>query len=40
MVAKKLDNFHDSRVVWAIYNGKMYFALSEKGHNAKMFRLK
>lgn len=32
MTAKKLDNFHDSRVVWAIYNGKMYFALSEKGH--------
>lgn len=32
MVTEKLSNFHSSRVVWAIYNGRMYFALSEKGH--------
>lgn len=31
MVAAE-SNFHSSRVVWAIYQGKMYFAFSEKGH--------
>lgn len=32
MAAEKLADFHNSRVVWTIYKGKMYFALSEKGH--------